>query len=454
MNLHDELGRHGADAAAESARSLGSVDVRDALGARVRRGRRRRAAGGAGVVAAVALVAVGVWSVLPGVPMDAHPVATPSASTPPDPRSADGAGLVIDEETAISDDAALDVTALRCGDATGLVSGVTAHDERAVGLQATAQLGKRADDGTIVERPDSVWAGYEVLYFDTTLTWGADEDLTVTLVPLLLDQDDVVAVGEPVDARSPFSWDRIHMPLPGDCATGAAAAGDGEYIAALAVATDLPNGDPAARFVFSAGPVEYTGLDVTVGEPEPIDPANPPELGSSGYLAATAVTQLTGDLSCTGSLAAAEVPEPDYSGEASNPVPVPLPRWIETGRLYGYGDDALIGGYPIPLGTDAAALVDQYGKGPARLVLSSDAGDAWVFDVSWSERDDLPHDAPGWFVELNQVWDCGGAGIIEPGDYQARLVHSDVEPGQPGTAVLTPVTIVSGVPSIPELDEG
>lgn len=491
MNLHDELERHGADAAAGSARSLGSVEVRDALGARVRRGRRVRTAGGAGAVAAVALVAVGVWSVLPGI--GGAPVEP--AGTIDTTLESRGTTYEVDAAAPVDPEIPIDLRKpndLQCGTPVEFDEGVTVHDSsvvddgvrlaalsvssvmpEAVTEQALRDLDEheRDDfwDNLVAENPTEVDASEDGQHaFESQVVVDGDSTITYTTIPLLLKDGEIVSIGV---GQGGTGWEsepsRMWTPNPGACGAEDASReyGDGVYEPVLVSQFwSVSLQEPLATIVVSAGEIEYTGLGEPVSQaPDvddasvdtaPVDPEDLPELGSSGYLAATSVTEVTGDLSCTGSLAAAEVPEPDYTGEAANPVPVPLPRWIETGRLYGYGDDALIGGYPIPLGTDAAALVDQYGKGPARLVLSSNAGDTWVFDASWSERDDLPHDAAGWFVALSQVWDCGHAGIIEPGDYQARLVFSDVDPGQPGTAVLTPITIVAGVPSIPELGEG
>ncbi|GMA35241.1 hypothetical protein [Demequina litorisediminis] len=78
MNLHDELGRAGAEATGGSAERLVSGSVVESLGARVRRGRRQRALGGAGVVAGVGVAAVGLWAWLPlgGSARDVEPAAS------------------------------------------------------------------------------------------------------------------------------------------------------------------------------------------------------------------------------------------------------------------------------------------------------------------------------------------------------------------------------------------
>ena len=138
MNLHDELGRYGADAAASSRSRLESVEVRSALEARVRRGRRRRAAGrGLGAVAGLSLVAVGVWAVAPGLegPVD--------VAASGEPASAGPYRYVVDD---VLDEHARGDVPIRepevflrgdkevmCGDELSLTPGVTIHDQAALG---------------------------------------------------------------------------------------------------------------------------------------------------------------------------------------------------------------------------------------------------------------------------------------------------------------------------------
>lgn len=143
---------------------------------------------------------------------------------------------------------------------------------------------------------------------------------------------------------------------------------------------------------------------------------------------------------------------------------LPVPTWLETGRLYGYGDDALIGGYPTPLGTDLnadpggmEAWVSAVDGEPARLVLVG----PWLvadpityeFTAEWSYRDDLPHDAPGWFVSLSQAWDCGSGAIVPPGSYSALLAVT-TDDGTTRIYDLAQIVVRPGVPSIPSLDPG
>ncbi|MFW7413898.1 hypothetical protein [Demequina sp. SO4-18] len=460
MNLHDELGRHGADAVAESARRLSSSDVRSSLGARVRRGRRRRAVGGGvGAVAGIALVAVGAWSVLPGLGADdAEPAETPSGTA--SPEAIDGAvEYVIDEEAPISDAVPRDMAGLGCGDTAALRSGMLVYDEGAFGLSVKSEPGMRSDDGTVVEGIDSVWAGYELPFLNTTVVWGENTDITMTAHPFVLHDGEVVGVGDAASMSDvPVDFERVYVPLPGECGAGqgetdAATVGyaDGRYTPLVVVEARLPDGTPAATFVFSAGDIEYTGLGEPEVESSP-DVDGRAGLGTDGYLANHNMAVQLGDFSCTGTLQAKDVGDPYASGEGSGSLPVPIPSWIETGRLYGYGDDALVGGYPIPLGPDAVGPADAIVAGEARLILTGDAGDTWVFDARWSERDDLPHDEPGWFVELGQVWDCGSPDLIESGEYEARLLYEGSGEEPPFTAVLKPITIVNGVPSLPEID--
>lgn len=138
MNLHDLLGRYGADAAAGSRNRLESAEVREVLETRVRRGRRRRAVvGGVGAVAGVSLVAVGVWAVAPGLGSSVD------VATSGDPAAAGPYRYVVDD---VLDDHAVNDVPLRqpevylrgddevmCGDELSLTPGVTIHDQAALG---------------------------------------------------------------------------------------------------------------------------------------------------------------------------------------------------------------------------------------------------------------------------------------------------------------------------------
>lgn len=189
--------------------------------------------------------------------------------------------------------------------------------------------------------------------------------------------------------------------------------------------------------------------------PEPIDAGELPALGTDGYLVrGHAVWDAPGPLACK-DLAKAKAPE-DATFTVDDQQ-VPLPSWIETGRLYGWGDDILVSGYPIPLAASAKphfdatqVLVSDFAGGPAELVLTSPDGTVWGFDVSWSERDDLPHDAPGAFVALSADYVCND-GAPPVGSYDARLAFTAGD-GSTQVVELDPITVVDGVPSLPEVD--
>ncbi|MFN3866985.1 MAG: hypothetical protein ACK4MD_09780 [Demequina sp.] len=458
MNLHDELGRHGADAAAESARRLGSSEVRSALGARVRRGRRRRAVGGGvGAVAGVALVAAGVWSVLPGVSPDLGPAG---------PSVRGGVTYEVDETAPIEKVLPVDLRMpreLQCGVVVQLDEGVTVHEPSVVdaGFAISAAAELVADDGSRYADPTSVWAGYEVHQFVYQASAADLSGVQWYTMPMLLQRGEIVGLGIATGgagsgAMSMSGPEEAATPLPGSCLEDQLEGlGDGGYEPVLvAQLWSLSLAEPLATVVFSAGDVEYTGLGEAVPDP---DPASLPALGTDDYLAGTAsVREWSGGLSC-GPVLDGVGEGADQGAVVQDPGPVPpVPSWIETGRLYGWGDDVLVGGYPIPLATFGEAWTDTIADrlpvgsdSAARLVLSSD-GDYWVFDARWSERGDPENDAPGWFLELSQVWDCGHPDMIGKGTYTAQVLYESVD----GERIvdLTPVTVVRGVPSLPEID--
>jgi len=135
----------------------------------------------------------------------------------------------------------------------------------------------------------------------------------------------------------------------------------------------------------------------------------------------------------------------------------PIPSWLETGRLYGWGDDVLVGGYPVPVvlssqtesGFVRAAMTTLV-TGEVGLLLQGADGQVWGYSVMWSDREDLAHDAPGLFVELNANWDCNST-IPAAGVYDARLSYVR-EDGVSMVAELSAITVVDGVPSLPEVD--
>ncbi|WP_084128803.1 hypothetical protein [Demequina sp. NBRC 110055] len=455
MNLHEELGRIGADATAGSGSRLTSVEVADGLGARVRRGRRQRALGGAGVVAGVALIAVGVWSFAPlGDSGPVGPAGTSVDSTPryelPDIKGA--TEYTVDGSARMSDNVPVDLrlpNELICGAAVNLAEGVTVHDPSVLsaGVQVSAASRSLLDDDTVVDDPDSIWVGYEAHHFETAVGWQDGAGISTTTVPLLMRSGEIVGIGvaEGAEGGGPGGSAEsgpLWSPLPGDCANGAPSGAlvDGTYQPVLATQVWSANLQTAlATIVVSGGDLEYTGVPQMAGSDVPEN------------LATAGSVMLAGGFTCPATLGAAEATAHDGVEDTSTAALAPIPGTLETGRLYGYGDDALVGGYPAPLGPDAGLAVEEFGREPARLVLSS-GEDRWVFDAAWSERDDLPHDDAGWFVALSQVWDCGSPDLIPAGDYRARLIYSDSIEGEVGTAVMSDVTVVQGVPSIPELD--
>lgn len=200
MNLHEELGRHGAEATADAARRLESAPVRERLSARVRRGRRNKNWGAAGVAAAIAIIAVGVWTlgplngrvVEPAVPDPAHAGPYRYDVTPgADVRSGEP------EVRLRGDDAAA------CGDVLDLTPGVTIHDEAALGLKlwATAELttlGERMGStppATPVpldpDKPDGLMTGWD----PDSPTWSVELGGILgsyEVVALLMDGDTVM----------------------------------------------------------------------------------------------------------------------------------------------------------------------------------------------------------------------------------------------------------------------
>ena len=157
-----------------------------------------------------------------------------------------------------------------------------------------------------------------------------------------------------------------------------------------------------------------TDSGTSMPAPSPSGPGtdvHQPALGTSGYLAAAdTLWDVPGPLSCKA--LAASVPEKgvgyDMTGQR-----VPVPSWLETGRLYGWGGGALAEGTPIPLAaksqanfSNVQAVVADFSAGPADLVLTRPDGSVWGFTLSWSERSDLAHDAPGVFVTVTPDQGC------------------------------------------------
>jgi|GEM_PF-1991725 len=197
--------------------------------------------------------------------------------------------------------------------------------------------------------------------------------------------------------------------------------------------------------------------------PSRVDVDGLPALGSSNYLAVVSEAwTLVGPPTCE-AMAASEPTDgvADSTGQAQS---FPIPAWLENGRLYGWGDDVLTGGYPIPvaaLGQANFASVQDFvsnltaepgtpGAPTFELILTGVDGSIWGFDVSWSERDDLPHDAAGLFVSLSPNYDCNDGTPVQ-GVYEARLATTTVDRGTV-IARLSAITVVGGVPSLPDVD--
>lgn len=187
------------------------------------------------------------------------------------------------------------------------------------------------------------------------------------------------------------------------------------------------------------------------------NPADLPRVGDENYLATIdALWQLTGVQACE---AIAAEPYPGAKAEAGvYGSTVPVPSWLETGRLYGWGDDVLVGGYPIPvapLTAEQAAMggdadIEQFGR-DAVLVITGADGVSWGYSVTWLLIVDPVHDEPGTFVELNDTYECGGDGVPPEGVYNARLAYLAAD-GTHDILELSPIQVVSGVPSLPEVD--
>ncbi len=221
-------------------------------------------------------------------------------------------------------------------------------------------------------------------------------------------------------------------------------------------AADGPANSPAASEAASdsPSPSETVAPSPPVSS-APVDLTGSHLLGDKIILAGTvAVWDVTGPLTCDA--LAASAPDDGVGVDVVGQT-APVPVFLETGRLYGWGDDVLVGGTPAPLGKvgqwdyeAVQVLASDFSAGPAELVLTGADGVHWGFTVTWEERDDLPHDAPGVFAVLTPNYDCHD-GVIAEGVYAARMSFTA---GDQSTQVvqLNPLVVVSGVPSLPEVD--
>jgi len=182
-------------------------------------------------------------------------------------------------------------------------------------------------------------------------------------------------------------------------------------------------------------------------------------LGQEGYLSSVdRIWQLTGPATCEGIAA-----EPYGGADGGQPgedstLPVPVPSWIEDGRLYGWGDDVLVGGYPIPVASASDdhvvvggdASVEQFGR-DAMLVVTDRHEVSWGYTLTWSFIGDPEHDAPGTFVSMSDTYACNGDGVPAAGMYNARIGYLAAD-GTYEVIELAPIEVVDGVPSLPEVN--
>lgn len=214
-----------------------------------------------------------------------------------------------------------------------------------------------------------------------------------------------------------------------------------------------PSGIAVSDATSTAAPATPTPSSVaSIG---PVDPAQMPARDDDGYLVTRGRAWDAPALLSCGALA--DAAPPDGAVFTADAPTWPVPSWLETGRLYGWGDDALIGGYPIPVGPPSdggedslRATLATLVTGDVNLVLTDGTGGVWGYTATWSDRSDLPHDPEGLFVELNADWSCQ-PDIPAEGVYEARLSYVG-EDGTAHIAELSPMTVVNGVPSLPEVD--
>ncbi len=228
--------------------------------------------------------------------------------------------------------------------------------------------------------------------------------------------------------------------------------------------TPSPSGTPAASM--APGVSTAPGDDqAATSAPSPsaarVDVAGMPALGTSDYLVVTSTGwNVAGPPTCEA--LAASGPEDGVATDLQGQR-FPVPSWLETGRLYGWGDDVLVGGTPIPVAAtgrgDFAAVqefVSNFTAEPGNpsadlteLILTGADGSVWAFTLSWSDRDNLPYDPVGTFITMSPIYDCN-EGIPPAGVYDARLAMLRADNG--AVIMLSPITILDGVPSLPLVD--
>ena len=217
-------------------------------------------------------------------------------------------------------------------------------------------------------------------------------------------------------------------------------------------AAPSPTGTPTAVATNSVAPSTSASPDPTAAA---VDPRDMPVVTEGDYLVQRGRSWSV-DSALTCAVLADAQPPADAVFTLDAPQ-WPIPSWLETGRLYGWGDDVLVGGYPTPVvlssqaesGSIRAAMTTLV-AGEVDLSLRGADGQVWGYSVMWSDREDLPHDAPGLFVELNADWGCNST-IPAAGVYDARLSYVR-EDGAFMVAELSQITVVRGVPSLPDVN--
>jgi len=225
-----------------------------------------------------------------------------------------------------------------------------------------------------------------------------------------------------------------------DVSVGAGSVAAVTLVAAAAIAMSRVGGiQPAATSGAPSVPATASPGPVFALEPAPEPTAGVVTQGSEWILA--------GDPTCEAFAA-----QPESWTRPEIAPPMPIPSILETGRLYGWGDDVLVGGYPQPVPLDALGPVEVDSSEQTTIMVHLKAADGrvWVFSLELSMRDDLPHDAPGLFASLSPLYECSADGPIPPGRYEARVGFSNGA-GSSVIVQVSDITVVEGVPSVPEV---